>query len=189
VEAKSLTQYSTVPIRFEVKSQLSLELPNGGLGGIVFHEEDVIPPYTKDYDEAGDGAPILWLERFDTTNWILFLALEQGNPVGGAAVAFDTPEIRMLRDREDISVLWDIRVHPAHRRSGIGVALLGEAAKRSKERNCRYLQAETQNVNVPACRFYARQGCLLGDVVRFAYRAPHLAHEVMIVWYLDLASL
>jgi GNAT superfamily N-acetyltransferase len=178
-----------VPIRFEVKSELSLELPNGGLGGIVFHEREVIPPYVKDYDDAEDGAPIFWLERFDTSNWALFLAREESTTVGGAAVAFNTPEVRVLRDREDISVLWDIRVHPAYRRSGIGVALFGEAAKWSKKRNCRYLQAETQNVNVPACCFYVRQGCLLGDIVRFAYRAPQVAHEVMLVWYLDLASL
>ncbi|UCG82061.1 MAG: GNAT family N-acetyltransferase [Dehalococcoidia bacterium] len=184
-----MTQYSTVPIRFEVKSKLSLDSPNGGLGGIVFHEEDVIPPYMKDYDEAKDGAPIPWLERFDTSNWVLFLAREKSIPVGGAAVAFDTPEVRVLRDREGISVLWDIRVHPAHRRSGMGSALFSEAAKWSKERNCKYLQVETQNVNVPACRFYVRQGCMLGDIIRFAYHAPEVAHEVMLVWYLDLVSL
>ncbi len=186
VEAKSLTQYSTVPIRFEVKSKLSLDSPNGGLGGIVFHEEDVIPPYMKDYDEAKDGAPILWLERFDTSNWVLFLAGEGGIPVGGATVAFCTPEVQMLRAREDISVLWDIRVHPGHRRSGIGSALFSEAAKWSSERNCKYLRVETQDVNVPACRFYVRQGCVLGEINRFAYSEPHVAHEIMLIWYLDL---
>ncbi len=186
VEAKWLTQYSTVPIRFEVKSKLSLDSPNGGLGGIVFHEEDVIPPYMKDYDEAKDGAPILWLERFDTSNWVLFLAGEGGIPVGGATVAFCTPEFHMLRAREDISVLWDIRVHPGHRRSGIGSALFSEAAKWSRERNCKYLRVETQDVNVPACRFYVRQGCVLGEINRFAYSEPHVAHEIMLIWYLDL---
>jgi ribosomal protein S18 acetylase RimI-like enzyme len=95
----------------------------------------------------------------------------------------------MLRGREDISVLWDIRVHPGHRRSGIGTALFIEAVKWSKERNCKYLEVETQNVNVPACRFYVRQGCWLGDIVRFAYSEPQVAHEVMFIWYLDLASL
>lgn len=186
VNTESLTEYSTVPIIFEVKSKLSVDLINDGLGGIVLHEEDVIPPYIKDYDETKGEGSIRWLERFNTSNWVLFLAREGRIPVGGATVAFHTPEVHMLRGREDISVLWDIRVHPDHRRSGIGTALFIEAVKRSKERNCKYLKVETQNVNVPACRFYVRQGCLLGEIDRFAYSAPQVAHEVMFIWYLDL---
>jgi len=80
-------------------------------------------------------------------------------------------------------------VHPNHRRSRIGTALFIEAVKWSKERNCKYLKAETQNVDVPACRFYARQGCLLGEIDRFAYSAPQVAHEAMLIWYLDLWEL
>jgi ribosomal protein S18 acetylase RimI-like enzyme len=83
-------------------------------------------------------------------------------------------------------VLWDIRVHPDHRRSGIGTALFTEAVKWSRKRKCRYLKVETQNINVPACRFYIRQGCQLGEINRFAYTEPNVAHEIMIVWYLEL---
>lgn len=186
VNAERLTEYSTVPISFEVKSRLSVDLLNDGLAGIVFNEEDVVPSYTKDYDETEDGAPIRWLERFNTSNWVLFLAREGRIPVGGATAAFRTPEVQMLRAREDISVLWDIRVRPGHRRSGIGTALFAAVVKWSKERDCKYLRVETQDINVPACRFYVRQGCLLGEVNRFAYSEPHVAHEVMLIWYLDL---
>ena len=186
VNTETLTEYSTVPISFEVRSQLSVVLLNDGLGGIVLREEDVNPAYTKDYGEAKGEGPLHWPERFNTSEWVLFLAREKGIPVGGATVALRTPELHMLRDREDIAVLWDIRVHPEHRRSRIGTALFGQAAKWSKERNCKYLKVETQNVNVPACRFYVRQGCLLGEIHRFAYSEPELAHEVMFIWYLDL---
>jgi hypothetical protein len=34
--------------------------------------------------------------------------------------------------------------------------------------------------------FYVRQGCLLGEINRFAYSDPHVAHETMLIWYLDL---
>ena len=186
VNTESLTAYSAVPISFEVKSKLTIDLLNDGLGGIVLHEEAVNPPYIKDYDEIKGEGPIRWLKRFDTSNWVVFLAREGSIPVGGATVAFHTPELHMLRDREDIAVLWDIRVRPDHRRSGIGTALFGEAAKWSRERNCKYLKVETQNVNVPACRFYVRQGCLLGEIDRFAYSEPRVAHEAMLVWYLNL---
>ena len=38
VNAESLPEYSNIPISFEVKSQLRIELLNGGLDGISLHE-------------------------------------------------------------------------------------------------------------------------------------------------------
>jgi len=52
------------------------------------------------------------------------------------------------------------------------------------------MKIETQNVNVPACRFYQRMGAHLGEIRCYAYAAvPAVAHEVMLNWYLDLAYL
>ncbi len=186
VNTQSLEAYSTVPIDFEVKSRLSVDLLNEGLGGIALREEEVMPPYVKDYDEAKGEGPMRWLEVFNTSNWALFVACEGGVAVGGATVAFRTAQVHMLRGREDMSVLRDIRVHPAHRRSGIGTAVFAEAARWSRHRNCRLMKIETQNVNVPACRFYVRQGCRLGEIDCYAYNEPNLAHEVMLIWYLEL---
>ena len=47
------------------------------------------------------------------------------------------------------------------------------------------MKVETQNINVPACRFYARMGCELGTIDRFAY--PDLPGETQLLWHLDLA--
>jgi hypothetical protein len=48
------------------------------------------------------------------------------------------------------------------------------------------LEVETQNVNVPACRFYARMGCTLGAINCFAYAdAPD---EVQLRWYKPLST-
>ena len=188
VNAESLTEYSTIPISFEVRSKLAITLLSDGLGGMLLSEEAVMVPYVKDYDEGGKERPTRWLERFSTANWVLFLARDTGVPVGGATVACNTPGINMLSDRKDMAVLWDIRVHPEHRRSGVGTALFREAARWAGEKGCRYLKVETQNVNVPACRFYVRQGCRLGEIDRFAYSEPRLAHEAMLIWYLDLSQ-
>ena len=46
---------------------------------------------------------------------------------------------------------------------------------------CRILKAETQNINVPACRLYAKHGFTLGAVNLFAY--AELPDEVELVWY------
>lgn len=185
---ESLVEYSKISNWFEVRVRLSVGLINDGIGGVVLHEEEVVPPYIKKYDalevaKEGEG-PTRWPKFFDTGNWDLFLIRKDGVPVGGATAAFSTPEIRRLAGRDDITVLWDIRVHPEHRRCGIGSALFKEASSWSRERGCKYLKIETQNINVPACRFYGRQGCRLGEINRFAY--IDYPDEVMLVWYLAL---
>lgn len=93
----------------------------------------------------------------------------------------------MLNGRSDLGVLWDIRVHPDSRHCGIGTRLFEYAAARLRERGGVLMKVETQNVNVPACRFYAKQGCLLGEVNRYGYAGHQkISHEIMLVWYLDL---
>ncbi|HSJ58691.1 MAG TPA: GNAT family N-acetyltransferase [Anaerolineae bacterium] len=184
----SLSDYATVPIAFTVHSVLVPVLLDGGLGGIVLREEPVDPPVVKDYDAYEDGPPTAWGREFDMARWGFLIARDpQGQPIGAAAIAFDTPGVNMLEGRRDLAVLWDIRVHPAHRGSGLGARLFREAAAWARARACTQLKVETQNVNVPACRFYAAQGCRLGAIHRYAYAAqPHVADEVMLLWYLDL---
>jgi hypothetical protein len=53
-----------------------------------------------------------------------------------------------------------------------------EAWGRLKE--CRELKVETQNTNVAACRFYARQGFRLTQANYGAY--PELPNEVQLIW-------
>ena len=48
------------------------------------------------------------------------------------------------------------------------------------------LKVETQNINVPACRFYEAQGCILRAIDRCAY--PQLPNEVRMLWYKDLVA-
>jgi GNAT superfamily N-acetyltransferase len=140
-------------------------------------------PYIKDYDL--DESPEDWPKKFEVAKWGFFLAKADQKPVGAAAVAFDTTGVFMLEARRDLSVLWDIRVRPEAR--GAGIPLFRYAAKWSRERGCKQMKIETQNVNVPACRFYQRMGARLGEIHRFGYAAvPAVAHEVMLNWYLDL---
>ncbi|MFH1312661.1 MAG: GNAT family N-acetyltransferase [Candidatus Eisenbacteria bacterium] len=182
-----LNEYSQVPTAFMVTSVLSMDSVDGGLGGILFREKTVQPPYIKDYDACDDGGPLAWPGRFDVRNWGFLLAREKSRPVGGAAVAFATPGVHMLAGRRDLAVLWDIRVHPGVRRSGIGSALFERAVGWARTRGAGQLKIETQNINVPACRFYAKQGCHLGEIDSYAYRRhPDFAHEVMLIWYFDL---
>ena len=87
----------------------------------------------------------------------------------------------MLEGRSDLAVLWDIRVAPDARRRGIGAALMAAAERWAEAQGCAELKVETQNINVPACRFYARQGFTLREARRFAY--PGLPDEIQLLWY------
>ncbi len=92
----------------------------------------------------------------------------------------------MLGGRDDLAVLWDIRVHPDWRGQGVGRRLFGRVVDWSRRRDCTQLKIETQNINVGACRFYGAQGCHLDGIIRGAYAEPAIAHEVMLLWWLDL---
>jgi GNAT superfamily N-acetyltransferase len=182
--ADELAEYARIPIAFEVRSVLDVEARGGGLGGFALAERAVEVPWIKDYDQ-GEDRPLRWARRFDVSRWRAFAAHVDGRMVGGAVVAWNTPGVHMLEERRDLAVLWDIRVLPSARGQGVGAALFRAAQAWARERGCRQMKIETQNVNVPACRFYARMGCELGAIHRFAY--PDLPDEVQLLWYRELA--
>jgi GNAT superfamily N-acetyltransferase len=183
-----LALYASIPIVFEVRSIFRVDLIDSGLGGMRFIEKPVKTPYIKDYDSYGESL-LDWQRLFDMTYWGCFLAFDGKQAIGGAAVAFKTDGVDMLDGRDDLAVLWDIRVHPRHQGKGIGKALFHHAADWARERGCTQLKIETQNVNVPACRFYVSQGCKLGGINRYGYYGhPQTGDEVMLLWYLDLSS-
>ncbi len=182
-----LRRYGEIPTSFMVKSILSVCVADEGFGGIVLREEEVAAPYLKDYDACEDGRPDQWAEMFDVSRWAFFMAFDEDRAAGGAAVAFDTPEVQMLDGRKDLVVLWDIRVRPEHRRRGVGSMLFQRAADWAREKGCKQLKVETQNINVGACRFYRKEGCTLGAVNLYGYHGcPEAAGETMLLWYLDL---
>jgi GNAT superfamily N-acetyltransferase len=183
----ALSEYARIPIAFRVESRFRVDLLRGGLDGLQLSEEVASPPYIKDYDGYGDGGPERWPRRFDVSRWGLFVAEGEDRWVGGAAIAYNTEGLHMLAGRKDLAVLWDLRVHPDFRRQGVGTRLFEYSARWARERGCSQLKIETQNINVPACRFYAKQGCILGGIDLFGYRTePEVGDEVMLLFYLDL---
>lgn len=164
---------------FAVTTVFEVELLDAGLGGLLLTERLVPVRWVKDYD-ATDGGPKRWASQFDVSMWGLLGAYDGDRRIGGAVIAFDTPDLSMLRGRRDLAVLWDLRVVDDARRSGTGTALFRAAEAWARERACDALEVETQHVNVPACRFYARMGCSLAAVDRHAY--AKLPAEVQLIW-------
>jgi len=178
----ALAEYALLPIAFPVDQVL--DVTARAEGGFVLSARRLAVPYVKDYDAVDGEGPLHWSRRFDVSNWTLFTARVAGSRVGGATVAFNTPELTMLEGRRDLSVLWDIRVVPNARGKGIGSALFEKVEAWARAHRCRQLKVETQNINVPACGFYARHGCELRAVHHAAY--PELPEEIRLLWYKDL---
>ena len=179
----ALDAYGSIPIAFEVNAVLDVATTNGEF---VLTERKLDRPYVKDYDAIDGEQPHQWASRFDVSNWGVFMAFVEGKPVGGTVVARNTPGLMILEGRDDLAVLWDIRVSPRARGQGVGAALFREAETWAKAKGCRQIKVETQNINVAACRFYARQGCVLRVVNRYAY--PTLPDETQLLWYKDLVT-
>ncbi len=179
----SLTDYESVPISFRVESVLEVGRTAAGLAGLTLTERRCPAPYTKEYDQPGNR-PSDWRESWDISRWGIFTARDAGNLVGGAAVAWGTPQLSLLEGCEDVSALWDIRVSPSRRGNGIGAALFDAAVDWSRARRAVGMKIETQSTNVPACRFYASRGCVLATIDTRAY--PSIPHEAQLIWYLAL---
>jgi len=133
--------------------------------------------HDKDYDALPENGPRDWPRRFDVRHWGMLGAWHADRRVGGAVVAHRTPE---LSADDAVAWLWDLRVEPAWRRRGVGRALFEAVERWACARGCRELRVETQNINAPACSFYAARGCVLCAVDPLAY--PELPDEVQLVF-------
>lgn len=176
-----LTDYAAISIAFEVKAIMEVE---GDGEQWTLTPQSLTTSYVKDYDAIA-GSPVLWPSRFDTSNWALFFAEIEGKVVGGATVAVRTSTLELLEGREDLALLWDIRVAPEVRGRGVGRALVRAVETWAIDNGCRELRIETQNINVGACRFYRSMGYEVRGVDRNAY--PHLPQEIQLLWGKDLS--
>lgn len=184
--ASDLPEYAGVPISFQVAHRMELTSVGNHGSGSSFRVQAVDAPYEKDYDAIDGCRPTDWPARWDVSRWWIAACFSGDERVGGAAVAFDTPGMEILEGRRDVGVLWDIRVRPDVRRQGAGAQLFRAAAAWAKSAGCRRLVVETQTINVPACRFYARQGCVLGSIERHAY--PEFPGEIRLLWHKNLRA-
>ena len=182
----ALTDYARIPIAYQVHSVLIVPEEESDLRGVVLPERAVETPYVKDYDATETARPTQWHVQFDLSNWGLIGARQGHRLVGAAAVAFNTPEVIMLEGRTDLAALWDIRVAPDVRGQGIGSALFTAVEDWATARGCLELKIETQNINVPACRFYQGRGCVLGQIKRSAY--PKHPEEIQLLWFKALRN-
>ncbi|MDF2938623.1 MAG: TDP-fucosamine acetyltransferase [Paenibacillaceae bacterium] len=186
VDRTYFPQYDSIPMRINVTSYYKVEKLNRGLGGFTLVETSV-EPYVKDFCAGEDESVIRWEKQFDISNWGFFMAFDGECPIGAATVVSRTKEIHMLAGRDDLAVLWDIRVHDDYKGQGVGQTLLDMAVNWSRKQNLTQMKIECQNNNVSAVKFYHKQGAILSMVDEYAYyNEPEYRHETQLIWYLQL---
>ncbi|GIO41569.1 GNAT family N-acetyltransferase [Paenibacillus apis] len=92
--------------------------------------------------------------------------------------------IRLRSNWNGYALMEDISVAKKWRGRGIGKELLKEGVEWARNNDFAGLMLETQDVNVSACRFYAKNNFVLGAVDTMLYTNFQTANEKAIFWYL-----
>lgn len=186
VDRTYFPQYDQIPMTVHVSAYYRIDKDNRGLGGFTLVETP-IEPYIKDFCVGDDESITRWEKRWDISNWAFFMAFDGERPVGGATIVSRTIEINMLSGRDDLAVLWDIRVDDAYKHKGIGQALLDMSVNWSREQGLVQMKIECQNNNIPAIKFCHKQGAILSSIDEYAYyNEPEYRHETQLIWFIDL---
>lgn len=94
-------------------------------------------------------------------------------------------QIVLAKNWNGYALIEDFCVRKAARRSGVGSALFEAAVAWAKSAGFPGLAAETQDNNLAACRFYAKQGMAIGSVDAIDYdKLPLAAEEKAVYWYM-----
>ena len=180
ISVEQLGEYGSISFYYKTNKKYQLKKVNNGLGGINLELIDVIEFY-KDFGSNVDH----WKEMFDLSNWKFFAAYNEHNEmIAGCTVATKTNNCNMLENRDDLAVLWDIRVLDEYKHKGIGQKLFDLAKNYVQESGFKQLKVECQNTNPAAVNFYHKQGMKLCAINEYAY--PEYPNEIQLLWYLDL---
>lgn len=114
-----------------------------------------------------------WSHYINQEDKALFLAYMNDTCIG---------QIRIIKDWNRFCYIENIATKKEYRGSGVGTLLLYKAEEWAKQRNLIGMSLETQDDNLGACRFYVKQGFILGgvDTLKQSYN-PDI--ETTLYWY------
>lgn len=135
----------------------------------TYTEEIFSIPYLKKYED--DEIDISYVE--DKEKAVFFYYVDH-NCVG---------KIKLRSNWNGYGLIEDIAVGTAYRKNGVGTALINRAMEWAKVNNMCGLMLETQDINVSACNFYAKNNFVIGAVDTMLYSNFPSANEIAIFWY------
>lgn len=176
-----LADYMTIPISFLVTERFGL--PDERLIGPY----PVPRPWLKDYDAFEEDRPVQFPTRFDVANWGFFAVMAEDRRIASASLVYRSPDFDLLEGREDLAHVADFRVHPDFWGQGVGRLLWNGLELWAMRKGATEIRVETQDVNVPACKFYQAMGCQLHSFNSEVY-GPKF-DEVQLIWGKSLSNL
>lgn len=135
----------------------------------TYTEEIFSEQYYKQYEN--DEIDISYINEKGKA---VFFYYDNNNSIG---------QIRLRSNWNGFALIEDIGIAKDWRQKGIGTALLEKAVEWAKQNNFAGLMLETQDVNVSACRFYAKNKFVIGAVDNMLYSTFPTANEKAIFWY------
>lgn len=114
-----------------------------------------------------------WKEYIGSEMKVVFLAFHAEECIG---------QIRLVKDWNRFAYIENIAVRKNFRKSGVGHLLLEVAKTWARDNSLIGLSLEAQNDNVIACRFYEKEGFVLGgaDTLK-QYANPNI--DITLYWY------
>jgi GNAT superfamily N-acetyltransferase len=167
MDTQSIQQVDQFNRNSMVNSHLMLHVQDNKISYSIMPVE----PYEK----------ILSVDAEDYTTFInnpqkvIFFADVDGKPVA---------QIKMIPWWNDFAYLEELVVDTGFRGKGVGRALLTHAIEWAKYHNFPGITLETQDNNVPACKFYEKCGFVLAGFDLYAYKNFPNASEIALYWYL-----
>ncbi|QAW06384.1 GNAT family N-acetyltransferase [Bacillus subtilis] len=144
-------------------------IPTFENGVWTYTEERFSKPYFKQYED--DEMDVSYIED---EGKVVFLYYVENNCIG---------RIKIRSNWNGYALIEDIAVAKDYRQKGVGTALLHKAIEWAKENRFCGLMLETQDINVSACRFYAKHHFIIGAVDTMLYSNLPTANEIAIFWY------
>jgi streptothricin acetyltransferase len=111
----------------------------------------------------------------DNSQKVIFFADVDGKPAG---------QIKLVPWWNKFAYVEELVVDTEFRSKGVGYALMTRAIEWAKAQGFPGLTLETQDNNVPACKFYEKCGFVLTGFDLYVYKNFDNASEIALYWYL-----
>ena len=134
-----------------------------------YTEEIFKEQYNKQYDMENIDKSYI-----EDKNKVVYFYYDEDNCVG---------QIRLRTNWNGFGFIDDIAVAKNSREKGIGTVLINKAVDWATQNDLIGLMLETQDVNLSACRFYAKNNFIIGAVDCMLYSKFTTANEKAIYWY------
>ncbi|HXD09851.1 MAG TPA: GNAT family N-acetyltransferase [Anaerolineales bacterium] len=167
MDSQSLHQVDQFNRNSMVNSHLMLHIQDNKIS------YSIIP--VEPYEKILTVDPEDYTTFIDNPQKVIFFADVDGKPVG---------QIKMVPWWNKFTYVEELIVDTDFRGKGVGLALMNRAIAWAKQQGFPGVTLETQDNNVPACKFYEKCGFELSGFDIYAYKNLDNPSEIALYWYL-----